>query len=329
MQMSLIVHLLKGMKVKMKYTIFVDGSEGTTGLKINERLADRNDLNVIKIDFDKRKDLNERKKYINSADIVFLCLPDSAAKEAVSLIDNPSTKVIDASTAHRTDINWAYGLPELSKMHRHKIENSTRVANPGCYATGFISIMYPLVAEGFIPKDYPATIHAISGYSGGGKKRIAEFESPNGNPFVSPQLYSLGLTHKHVPEMTMYSGLSCAPIFSPIISSFYKGMSVCVPIHKRLLPGNPTKEIIHEFLSNYYDSEKYIKVMPLGSENSYPNSFLGATRVNDTNYLEIYVTGNDEQIMLVSVLDNLGKGASGAAIQNMNIMLGLPESLGL
>lgn len=313
----------------MKYKIFVDGSEGTTGLKINERLSSRSDLDIIKIDSDKRKDVSERKKCINSADIVFLCLPDSAAKESVSLINNPSTKVIDASTAHRTNPNWAYGLPELSKAHRLKTQNSSRVAVPGCYATGFVSIMYPLVLEGLVPKDYPVTTHAISGYSGGGKKRIEEFESPNGHPFESPQLYSLGLTHKHIPEMTLISGLSSAPIFSPIISSYYKGMSVCVPLFRKLLPGRPTKEAIHEYLLNYYSTEKFIKVMPLGTENDYPNSFLGATRVNNTNYLEIYVTGNDEQIMLVSVLDNLGKGASGAAIQNMNIMLGLDEGLGL
>jgi len=313
----------------MKYKIFVDGSEGTTGLKINERLACRNDLDVIKIDSSKRKDLDERKKFINSADIVFLCLPDSAAKEAVSLISNSSTKVIDASTAHRTHINWAYGLPELSKSHRLKIQDSTRVAVPGCYATGFISIMYPLVAEGLVPKNYPATTHALSGYSGGGKKLIEQYESPNENIFDSPQLYGLNLSHKHIPEMRIITGLSCSPIFSPIVSSYYKGMSVCVPLHARLLLGSPTMKAIHEFLSCYYKDEKYIKVMPLGAEKDLPNSFLGATKVNNTNYLEIYVVGNDEQIMLVSVLDNLGKGSSGAAIQNMNIMLGLDEGLGL
>lgn len=313
----------------MKYKIFVDGSEGTTGLKINERLAFRDDLEILKIDSDKRKDIDERKKYINSADIVFLCLPDLAAKEAVSLIDNPSTKVIDASTAHRTDINWAYGLPELSAAHRDKIKNSTRVAVPGCYATGFISIMYPLISAGLVQKEYPVTVHAISGYSGGGKKRIEEFESPEVNPYESPQLYSLGLAHKHIPEMTKISELDSAPIFSPIISSFYKGMSVCVPLHRRLLPAHSSKEEIHEYLAEHYSKEKFIKVMPSGSESSYPNGFLSATRVNDTNYLEIYVTGNDEQIMLVSVLDNLGKGSSGAAIQNMNIVLGLDEDLGL
>ncbi|HEY5583021.1 MAG TPA: N-acetyl-gamma-glutamyl-phosphate reductase [Ruminiclostridium sp.] len=313
----------------MKYKIFVDGSEGTTGLKINERLACRNDLDVIRIGPDKRKDLAERKKYINSADIVFLCLPDLAAKEAVSLISNSSTKVIDASTAHRTDINWAYGLPELSRSHRLKIQNSAKVAVPGCYATGFISIMYPLVTGGLVPKDYPSTSHAISGYSGGGKKLIEQYESTNENLFESPQLYGLNLAHKHIPEMRIISGLSCAPIFSPIVSSYYKGMSVSVPLHTRLLPGSPTMKTIHDFLSCHYNNEKYIKVMPLGAEKDLPNSFLGATKVNDTNYLEIYVVGNDEQIMLVSVLDNLGKGSSGAAIQNMNIMLGLDEGLGL
>lgn len=312
----------------MKYKIFVDGSEGTTGLMINERLACRNDLDIIKIESSKRKDLDERKKCINNADIVFLCLPDSAAIEAVSLISNPLTKVIDASTAHRTDNHWAYGLPELSVVHRLKIQNSARVAVPGCYATGFISIMYPLVLNGIVPKDYPATTHAISGYSGGGKKLIEQYEALE-KTFESPQLYGLGLTHKHIPEMTIISGLSCAPIFSPIVSSYYKGMSVCVPLHTRLLPGSPTKETIHEFLSGYYNEEKYIKVMPLGVEKNFSNSFIGATGVNNTNYLEIYVVGNEEQIMLVSVLDNLGKGSSGAAIQNMNIMLGLDEGLGL
>lgn len=313
----------------MKHKIFVDGSEGTTGLKINERLACRDDLEILKIDPEKRKNTDERKKYINNADIVFLCLPDQAAKEAVSLIDNPSTKVIDASTAHRTDDGWAYGLPELSASHRDKIKTSSRVAVPGCYATGLISIMYPLVSSGLVPKDYPVTVHAISGYSGGGKKRIEEYEAPDGNPYDSPQLYSLGLSHKHIPEMTKISGLEYAPVFSPIISSFYKGMSVCVPLHKRLLPTNVTKEVIHEYLTTHYSKENFIKVMPSGSERSYPNGFLGATRVNDTNYLEIYITGNDDQIMLISVLDNLGKGSSGAAVQNMNILLGLDEGLGL
>ncbi|PYG88183.1 N-acetyl-gamma-glutamyl-phosphate reductase [Ruminiclostridium sufflavum DSM 19573] len=313
----------------MKYNIFVDGSEGTTGLMINERLSGRNDLEIIKIDYDKRKNIDERKKCINEADIVFLCLPDSAAAEAVSLIENPTTRVIDASTAHRTSKDWAYGLPELSTEHRLKIKNSCRVAVPGCYATGFISIMYPLVAGGIVQKDYPVTTFGISGYSGGGKKRIAEYENPEGNPFESPQLYSLGLTHKHIPEMTAISGLSCPPLFSPVISSYYKGMSVCVPLHTRLLPVPYTKESLHEYMENYYSQEKYIRVMPLGCENNYQNSFLGATRVNGTNYLEIYVVGNNEQIMLVSVLDNLGKGSSGAAVQDMNIMLGIEEGYGL
>ncbi len=313
----------------MKYKIFVDGSEGTTGLQINERLAARGDLDIIKIAPDKRKDPLERKECLNSADIVFLCLPDAAAKEAVALIDNNSTKVIDASTAHRTDSGWAYGLPELSRGHRDNIRNSARVAVPGCYATGFISIMYPLIAEGLVPKDYPATTHAVSGYSGGGKKLIDQYESPDGSPFDSPQLYALGLSHKHIPEMTVISGLSFAPIFSPMVSSYYKGMSVCVPLHPRLLPGHATPESVHSFLSGYYSGEKFIKVMPLGAEKAYLNSYLGATRVNNTNFLEIYVTGNPDQIMPVAVLDNLGKGSSGAAIQNMNIMLGLDEDRGL
>ncbi len=313
----------------MKYKIYVDGSEGTTGLKINERLEKRDDIEILKIDPEKRKDINERKKYINNADIVFLCLPDSAAKEAVSFTENPSTKIIDASTAHRTNSDWAYGLPELSKGHREKIQNSKRVAVPGCYATGFISIVYPLIAGNLLPKDYPVTSHALSGYSGGGKKLIAQFEAPEGHNFESPQLYALGLSHKHIPEMTVISGLEQSPIFSPIVCSYFKGMSVCVPLYRKLLSGTPSVENIHAFIADYYSNEKFIKVMPLGTEKEFTNSFIGATRVNDTNYLEIYVTGNEEQIMLVSVLDNLGKGSSGAAIQNMNIMLGFDEDTGL
>lgn len=313
----------------MKYKIYVDGSEGTTGLKINERLEKRNDIEILKINPDKRKDINERKKYINEADIVFLCLPDAAAKEAITLVENSSTKIIDASTAHRINPDWAYGLPELGIELRKKIQSSKRVAVPGCYATGFISIVYPIVAANIIPKDYPLTCHALSGYSGGGKKLISQYESPQGHNFESPQLYALGLSHKHIPEMTVISGLEFSPIFSPIVCSYFKGMSVCVPLHRRLLPDNLSMEKIHEFISDYYSNEEFIKVMPLGMEKEFPNSFLGATRVNDTNYLEIFVTGNEEQIMLVSVLDNLGKGSSGAAIQNMNIMLGFDENTGL
>lgn len=313
----------------MKYKIFVDGSEGTTGLQINERLALRKDLDILKIDPDKRKDPEERKKFLNNAHIVFLCLPDAAAKEAVALIDNPSVKVIDASTAHRTNSAWAYGLPELSSSQRSKIHNSSRVAVPGCYATGFISLVYPLISDGIASKGYPITAHAVSGYSGGGKKLIGQFEAPEGNPFESPQLYALGLNHKHIPEMTVISGLNSAPIFSPIVCPYYKGMSVCVPLYRKLLDKKYSKEDMHKFLADYYGGEKFIKVMPLGIEKDYVNSFIGATRLNNTNDLEIYVSGNEDQILLTSVLDNLGKGSSGAAVQNMNIMLGLPEGEGL
>ena len=313
----------------MKFKVFVDGSEGTTGLQINERLALRSDLDILKIDAEKRKDINERKKLLNSADVVFLCLPDAAAKESVSLIDNPSVKVIDASTAHRTNSEWAYGFPELSKEHRLKIMDSKRVSVPGCYATGFISLMYPMVSKGLIQQDYPVTVHAVSGYSGGGKKLIAQFESPEGQGFQSPQLYSLGLEHKHIPEMTVISGLKNAPIFSPMVCPYYKGMSVCVPIFTRILQKPLTKEAVHEFLSEHYKGQNFVRVMPLGAEGEYTNSFISATRLNDTNDLEIYVLGNTEQIMLTAVLDNLGKGSSGAAVQNMNIMLGLPEATGL
>lgn len=313
----------------MKYKVFVDGSEGTTGLQINDRLNSRNDLDILMIDPEKRKDPVERSKFLNSADIVFLCLPDPAAKESVSLITNPHTKVIDASTAHRTDPDWAYGLPELSSEHRNKIKNSSRVTVPGCYATGFISLIYPIVKSGLLPAHYPVTTFGISGYSGGGKKLIEKFEHNYTPDLESPQLYALGLAHKHIPEMTVITGLTNKPIFSPAVCNYYKGMTVSVPIHVRLLDKKLTKYDFHQQLSENYAGQKFIKVMPLDTETTYPNSFIGAKRLNDTNMLEIYVTGNDDMIMLISVLDNLGKGSSGAAIQNMNIMLGLDEGLSL
>ncbi len=313
----------------MKYKIFVDGSEGTTGLQINERLSTRDDLTLIHIDPEKRKDMDERKLLLNSADIVFLCLPDSAAKESVALISNPSTKVIDASTAHRVNPKWCYGFPELSAEHREKIAKSHRVSVPGCYATGFISLMYPCISMGMINADYPVNTHAVSGYSGGGKKLINQYQTQFEERLETPQLYALGLSHKHIPEMKDICGLQYAPIFSPLVCNYYKGMSVCVPIHTRLLSKKYSVEDFHASLENYYSKEGFVKVMPLGSENLLPNNFINANKVNDTNNIEIYVTGNDDQIMLTAVLDNLGKGSSGAAVQCMNIMLGLDESTGL
>ncbi|RCX18324.1 N-acetyl-gamma-glutamyl-phosphate reductase [Anaerobacterium chartisolvens] len=315
----------------MKHKIFVDGQEGTTGLKINERLNLRDDVIILKIDPQKRKDTSERKRLLNEADIVFLCLPDAAARESVSLVENDRTRIIDASTAHRTDDRWAYGLAELSAEHRKRIKSSMRVSVPGCFATGFNAAVYPLVKEGIIPSDYPLTCHSVSGYSGGGKKLIEQYEdiTENSERLKSPRFYSLGLTHKHLPEMQKVCSLDFAPLFTPIVSCFYQGMSVAVPIMPRLLPKRLGAAELQEFFSDYYKNEHFIRVMPYNAESNLDNGYLGAEECNGTNYLHLFVFGNDDRILLLSRLDNLGKGASGAAVQNMNIMLGIDEKKGL
>lgn len=316
-----------------KYAVYVDGQSGTTGLKINERLTQHPNIEILKIDESKRRDLNERKNMINSADVVFLCLPDAAAVEAVSLINpsNTHTKIIDASTAHRTHPNWSYGIPELSAEHRHHIQSSSRVAVPGCYASAFILPLYPLVKQGIIPEDFPITSHGISGYSGGGKNTIAEYTDtamPNLHPtYIAPRHYALNLHHKHVPEMQLITGLKYPPIFSPIIANYYQGLAVATQIHTRLLPKKYTPQAIHEVLLNYYNHEHFVKVMPFNPSECLNDKFYNPVACNYTNNAEIFVFGNDEQILLLTRLDNLGKGASGAAIQNMNIMLGLDEGI--
>lgn len=311
----------------MSCKVFVDGREGTTGLQIIERLEKRNDIQLLEIDVDKKKEIAERKLLINKADIVFLCLPDDAARESVSLVENNATRVIDASTAHRTNDDWAYGLPELSSDHREKIRVSKRVSVPGCYASGFNSLLYPLIKEGIVPRDYPVSCHAVSGYSGAGKKMIAQYETPEGldEAMKSPRFYAMGLTHKHLPEMQKVSGLTHPPIFTPIIGAYYKGMIVAIPLYARLLPQKRNAEYISSFLADYYKDEPFISVFPYGTEGNLKNGFLDATGCNDTNKLEINVTGNEEQMLLTARLDNLGKGASGAAVQCMNIMLGIDE----
>ncbi|NLK86622.1 MAG: N-acetyl-gamma-glutamyl-phosphate reductase [Clostridiaceae bacterium] len=315
----------------MTYRVFVDGQEGTTGLQINDRLIRRGDIELLKIDPDKRKDINERRKLINAADIVFLCLPDDAARESAALAEGSRARLIDASTAHRTNEAWAYGFPELSREHREKIKHSFRVSVPGCYATGFISLLYPLVREGILPADYPVTCHAVSGYSGGGKKRIAEYASadPADESIKSPRFYALSLKHKHIPEMQKFTGLEQAPLFTPVIGPYYKGMTVAVPLYAELLQKMNSAEAVCGFFSSYYNGERFIKVHPFGSEGGAVDGFLSATGCNDTNVLEISVSGNEEHILLTARLDNLGKGASGAAVQCMNIMLGIDESAGL
>ncbi len=308
------------------YNVFIDGKEGTTGLQIYERLEKRGDVNIITLPEEQRKIPEFRKKCLNSADICFLCLPDAAAKEAVSLIDNPDVRVIDASTAHRTDHDWVYGLPELSRERRERISKAKRVANPGCYATGFISLVAPLVKGGIAAPDYPFAAHGVSGYSGAGKKTIAVYENTERDKALdSPRQYAVTLSHKHLPEMVKECGLSVKPLFIPEICDFYCGMCVTVPVYRKLLAKKYDVKSIREYFAEYYASQNFIKV---ASEDDTP-AFIPANELAGTNYLKIYVSGNDEQIFMASVLDNLGKGASGAAVQNMNIMLGLDETYSL
>ena len=314
----------------MSVKVFIDGKEGTTGLQIYERFEKRSDIEILLIDDDKRKDVNERKKLINESDITFLCLPDAAAIEAAALAENPNVRIIDASTAHRVDPAWDYGFPELSPEHRARIAFSKRVANPGCYASGFISIVYPLVRAGVLPEDYPLTAHAVSGYSGGGKKMIAAVEGPDKtSEMASPRQYALTQAHKHLPEMQKVCGLKYKPMFNPIVDDYYAGMVVSVPLVTRALTKSYTPADIHEILSHHYEGQRFVKVMELGGKETLPDGFLAANTLAGTNDMQLFVFGNDEQILVCSRLDNLGKGASGAAVQNMNIMLGMDEGTGL
>ncbi|MFZ5634369.1 MAG: N-acetyl-gamma-glutamyl-phosphate reductase [Bacillota bacterium] len=315
----------------MKYKVFVDGREGTTGLKINERLSNRTDIDILKIEPEKRKDPEVRRMFLNEADIAFLCLPDSASRESASLVTNNKTRIIDASTAFRTDPNWIYGLPELSKNQRALIRDAHRVSVPGCHATGFNLALYPLVREGIVPEDYPVTCHSITGYSGGGKRLIEQYEAIglNKKNLQSPRFYALNLNHKHLPEMQKITGLLYPPVFTPIVADFYQGMVVAIPLLKRLLNKKMTAKEIQEFMTSYYAAERFVRVMPYESEKYLDNGYFDATGCNHTNQIEIFVFGHGEQILILSRLDNLGKGASGAAVQNMNIMLGVDEGTGL
>ena len=309
-----------------KPKVYIDGKEGTTGLQIYERLGGREDIELLLIDEDKRKDVEERKKFLNAADLVFLCLPDAAAVEAVSLIENPKTKVIDASTAHRTAPGWVYGFAELLPGQRQRIKFSSRVANPGCHATGFLSTVAPLVNLDILPKDYPISCYSLTGYSGGGKKLIAEYEAPDRDPrLASPAPYALNLQHKHLPEMQAMAGLAFPPNFLPVLGDIYKGMTTCIMLQNSLLKGNPSAEDIGDLLCNYYQDQKLVRVAPFGGSGPrlYTNELAGK------DYLEITVSGSGDQTLLSTQFDNLGKGASGAAVQNMNLMLGFEETAGL
>jgi N-acetyl-gamma-glutamyl-phosphate reductase len=314
----------------MKKTVFVDGQHGTTGLKIYERLNGRKDIELIEIPEAKRKDPEAKKKIINEADIVFLCLPDDAARESVSLIKNNSVNVIDGSTAHRVAEGWVYGLPELKKEQRNLIKQSKRVTVPGCHATGFVLMLYPLLVKGIIGADYPVTCHTVAGYSGGGKALIAQYEGENvPDDIKNPRPYSLALNHKHIPEMTKIVGLTHPPIFAPTVVNVYNGEIISIPLIPAYFKKQLSAEDIRSVLAEYYAGEQFIKVMPYPADDYLKNGFLTFTDCNDTNNLEIFVFGNKERVLLSARYDNLGKGASGAAIQNMNIILGLPESTGL
>jgi N-acetyl-gamma-glutamyl-phosphate reductase len=312
----------------MKTKIFIDGSEGTTGLRIHERFSGRDDVELLSISPELRKDPAERKRLINSSDITFLCLPDAAAMESVSLVENENVVIIDTSTAHRTNEGWAYGFAELSKNHREAIKNGKRIAVPGCHATGFISLVYPMVAGGILPADYPVSAFSLTGYSGGGKKMIAAYESEDKTAdLFAPREYALSQQHKHLKEMQKITGLARTPLFSPIVDDYYSGMLVTVPLYADMLKG-ATVASVREYFKEYYKGEKFITVADEGDEIA-STGFLSGNQLTGKDGLKIYVTGNDDRILLSSQFDNLGKGASGAAMQSMNIVLGCDEAKGL
>jgi N-acetyl-gamma-glutamyl-phosphate reductase len=315
----------------MNPTVFIDGEAGTTGLQIHTRLAGRTDLTVVSIDPALRKDPMARREHLNSADLVILCLPDAAAREAVQLIQDPNVRVIDASTAHRTAQDWTYGFPELWPGQRDAIRTARRVSNPGCYPTGFLALVAPLVREGLAPADWPFTVNAVSGYSGGGRSMIAQFEDPASPEYTTTvyRPYATGLKHKHIPEMQVHAGLAIRPLFTPAVGRYAQGMIVEVPLQLAVMPGAPRIADIHAALAAAYEGEPFIQVVSL--EEARATETLDAEALNGTNRLRLYVFGGDDvgQARLVAVLDNLGKGASGAAVQNLNLMLGLEERTGL
>jgi len=314
----------------MAYNIFIDGKDGTTGLKIYERFEHRSDIHLMQIPEDKRKDPAERQKFINGSDFTFLCLPDDAAVESAALCTNPHTRILDASTAHRTAPGWDYGFPELSPEFRSSIAGSHRVAVPGCYASGFNVICYPLVRSGVMGRDYPVVCHAVSGYSGAGKKAISQYESTDRNPeFDSPRLYALTQQHKHLPEMQKISGLDYPPVFDPYVCGYFAGMTVTVTLHTRLLAKKVTARSVWELFCAQYNGSRFVKTAGFMGEGTLTEPFIPANTLAGTNMMELFVCGNDERIMITSRFDNLGKGASGAAVQCMNIMMGLDEAEGL
>ncbi len=318
----------KGMGKGMTAKVFVDGQEGTTGLRIHEVLAARQDVELLRIAPELRKDAAERARMLNAADVAFLCLPDAAARESAAMVSNPNTCVIDASTAHRTASDWVFGLPELAPGQREALRRAKRIANPGCHASSFILLVRPLVDAGIVPRELPLSATSITGYSGGGKSMIAAYEA--GAPkLAAPRPYAFTLSHKHLPEMVAHTGLATAPVFMPIVANFYKGLAVFVPLHLSQLRSGASGASLVETLQRHYEGERFIRVLPLADPAALDEGFFDVQACNDTNRAELMVFANDQRAVLACRLDNLGKGASGAAVQAMNVHLGLDEAAGL
>ena len=323
----------------MKYRVYVDGQEGTTGLRIHEYLARRDDLELLRIAAERRKDAAERARLLNSADVAFLCLPDAASREAAALLENPATCLIDASSAHRTAPGWTYALPELGAGQRDAMRASKRLSNPGCHATGFILLVRPLVDAGLIEPAQGVSATSLTGFSGGGKQMIEDYESAQrrgergrasaDGRLDAPRPYGLGLSHKHLPEMTMHGGLTTKPVFMPVVGSFYKGLAVSVPLHFSQMARGASADRIHAAYAERYESERFVRVVPPGDARALDGGFFDVQACNDTNRVDLFVFADAVQAIVVARLDNLGKGASGAAVQAMNVHLGLDEALGL
>lgn len=313
----------------MSTKVFVDGQEGTTGLKIFEYLSARADVEILRIDEAKRKDIDERRRLINASDVTFLCLPDVASRESASLVENDRTVLIDASTAFRTSPDWAYGLPELTRAQRDRVRNAKRIAVPGCHASAFVLAMRPLVEAGLVAPDFAAHAYSLTGYSGGGKKMIAEYEAGGNAKLMSPRPYALGLTHKHLPEMAAHGGLSQPPVFTPIVGPFYKGLAVTTYFSPKQLTRSAKPQDLLALFAEYYAGEPFVRVAPFNADDNLDNGAFDVQANNDTNRVDLFVFGSDEQFVTVARLDNLGKGASGAAIQCMNLAIGAPEETGL